>query len=294
MSIKNINEITKEPMPFTYKGYVASISYDRNLNTFQGKIEGVISDLSFEDSTVDGLDKKFRETIDNYLRWCEENGKEPEEQFTGDIKIQTHPDLLARMFLLCNEMGISVDRFIENAMIDATRKLEHMVWNTRLREGLEEGVCEISSFEADEYEFPLFYKGYGAVMYHDEDDENVPYKGFLLKQKPHGVAYCFTGKTKEEALGNFRQCIDDITKQNEHKGISEAPFDGNVALKVDSRTQYALSVLAHFIGMEEDELLEEVISVFIKTEYDGYGLYEPEVLASMIIPKNDESENPCE
>lgn len=293
MSIKNINEITKDPMPFTYKGYVATISYDRNSNMFQGKVDGVISNLSFEDSTVDGLEKKFRETIDEYLEWCEENGREPEEQFTGDIKIQTHPDLLARMFLLCNEMGISVDKFIENAMIDATRKLEHMVWNTRLIEGTEEGVCEIPSFKADEYEFPLFYKGYGAVMYFNEDDE-IPYNGFLLKQKPHGIAYYFNGKTEEEAIANFKQCVDDIVMKNEFKGSTEVPFDGNIALKVDSRTQYALSVLAHFIGMEEDELLEEVISVFIKTEYDGYSIYEPEVLESMMFPKNDESENLCE
>ena len=294
MSIKNINVTTNESIPFTYKGYVATIRYDRKSNMFQGKIEGVLSDLSFEDNTVDGLDKKFRETIDEYLQWCEENGREPEEQFTGEIKIQTHPDLLARMFLLCNEMGMSVDRFIEKAMINATNNLGQMVWNTRLIEGTEEGVCDIPSFEPDEYEFPLLYKGYGAVMYYDEEDEDVSYKGFLLKQKPHGVAYCFTGKTEEEAIANFKRCVDDIVMKNEGKGNAEVPFDGNIILKTDSRIQYVLSVLAHFFEMEEDELLEDLISRFIQTEYDGYGLYEPEVLESMIIPKNDESENPCE
>jgi len=293
MSIKNINVTTNESMPFTYKGYVATISYDRNSNVFQGKVEGVISDLSFEDNTVDGLDKKFKETIDEYLQWCEENGREPEEQFTGEIKIQTHPELLARMFLLCNEMGMSVDRFIENAMINATNNLGQMVWNTRLIEGTEEGVCEIPAFEADEYEFPLFYKGYGAVMYYNEDDE-IPYNGFLLKQKPHGIAYYFNGKTEEEAIANFKQCVDDIVMKNEFKGSIEVPFDGNIVIKTDSRIQYVLSLLAYFLEMEEDELLEDVISRFIQTEYDGYGLYEPEVLESMIVPKNDESENPCE
>lgn len=293
MSIKNINEITKEPLPFTYKGYVATISYDRNSNLFQGKVEGVISDLSFEDTTVDGLDKKFKETIDEYLCWCEENGREPEEQFTGDIKIKTDPNLLARMFLFCNEMGFSVSRFIEDTLIDATRKLEYMVWSTRLREDEEGPLCDISSFEADEFEYPLFYKGYGAVMYSD-DDEDVPYKGYLLKQEPHGIAYCFTGKTEEEAISNFRKCVDDIIKQNEINGNTKVPFDGNIVLKTDSRNQYMISLLAQLLEIEEEDLLEEVICQFIKAECDGYSVYEPEVLESMIVPKNDESENPCE
>lgn len=293
MSIKNINEITKEPLPFTYKGYVATVKYDRGSNLFQGKVEGVISELSFEDSTVDGLEKNFRETIDNYLRWCEENGKEPEEQFTGDIKIQTHPNLLARMFLLCEEMGLSVDRFIEDALVDATRKLEYMVWNTRIREDAEGPLCDISSFEVDEYDYPLFYKGYGAVMYFDEDEE-IPYNGFLLKQKPHGIVYCFNGKTEEEAINNFKLCVDDITRQNEFKGSTEVPFDGNIVLKTDPHNQYMISLLAQLCEIEEEELLEEIICQFIKAEYDGYSIYEPEVLSSMIVPKNKNTDNFCE
>ncbi len=58
-----------------YKNYVARIEYDEVDRIFVGHSAGIKDIVGFHGSTVDELEKAFREAVDNYLAISEETGR---------------------------------------------------------------------------------------------------------------------------------------------------------------------------------------------------------------------------
>ena len=60
-----------------YKGYECDYQYDEEDLNWYGKIEGIRDLVNFESETYDGLEEEFHKAVDDYLKFCEEMGKEP-------------------------------------------------------------------------------------------------------------------------------------------------------------------------------------------------------------------------
>jgi predicted HicB family RNase H-like nuclease len=61
-----------------YKGYIAGPSdFDPKENTFCGTVAGLKDVVHFEGSTAEELARAFRASIDSYLKYCEETGRQP-------------------------------------------------------------------------------------------------------------------------------------------------------------------------------------------------------------------------
>ena len=63
-----------------YKGYTATIEFDDSVGRFHGRV--VNSDpypiATFEATDVDSLQAEFRQSVDEYLLSCQEDGIEPQ------------------------------------------------------------------------------------------------------------------------------------------------------------------------------------------------------------------------
>lgn len=66
-----------------YKGYKGSIEYSKEDNCFCGKVQGMGNEalILYEGSTINELQKDFKEGIDSYLEGCKADGTEPVEPF---------------------------------------------------------------------------------------------------------------------------------------------------------------------------------------------------------------------
>ena len=62
-----------------YKGYECDYQYDEEDLIWCGKIEGIRDLVNFESETYDGLEEEFHKAVDDYLKFCEEMGKEPDK-----------------------------------------------------------------------------------------------------------------------------------------------------------------------------------------------------------------------
>ncbi len=59
-----------------YKGYFGSVTYDDEAGTFFGRVANLQRDgITFEGKSVEELRAAFRESVDDYLAWCAEEGK---------------------------------------------------------------------------------------------------------------------------------------------------------------------------------------------------------------------------
>ncbi len=102
-----------------YRGYVARIEYDDSVNEFVGSTVNMRDMLVFTGNTVDGLNKAFHEVVDEYLKWCAEDGVEPNKPYQGKLSLRIEPALHREVDIAASSRGVSINAFIESAISDA-------------------------------------------------------------------------------------------------------------------------------------------------------------------------------
>ena len=103
-----------------YKGYTAAIEFDDSVGRRPGRVGngGSYPIATFEATDVDGLRAEFHRSIDEYLASCEEDGVEPRKPFSGKLNVRLGPDLHQRVALSATTRGVSLNRWITEALED--------------------------------------------------------------------------------------------------------------------------------------------------------------------------------
>jgi predicted HicB family RNase H-like nuclease len=91
-----------------YKGYVAKPED----GVYSGIVLGIASVVHFEAGTPQEAEQAFRDSIDDYLDFCREQGKEPEKPMPGGFFVQADPDLHRRIAVAADAAGQSVNAWI--------------------------------------------------------------------------------------------------------------------------------------------------------------------------------------
>jgi predicted HicB family RNase H-like nuclease len=63
----------------TYKGYTGVVEFDDDARIFHGEVVGMKDIITFQGESVSELETAMAESIDFYLDWCAERGKDPEK-----------------------------------------------------------------------------------------------------------------------------------------------------------------------------------------------------------------------
>ena len=66
-----------------YKGYAGQAEYDDVAGIFHGEVINTRDVITFEGESLSDAEKAFRESVDDYLGWCREDGKEPDKPPSG-------------------------------------------------------------------------------------------------------------------------------------------------------------------------------------------------------------------
>lgn len=61
-----------------YKGYKASIEFDGQAEILFGRVIDMKDVITFAGTTVDEIRQAFHDSVDDYLEFCAQLGKEPE------------------------------------------------------------------------------------------------------------------------------------------------------------------------------------------------------------------------
>jgi predicted HicB family RNase H-like nuclease len=76
-----------------YKGYTATVEFDADEMVLHGRVENIRDVISFQAVSVDDLQSRFEEAIDDYLDLCSERGEQPEKPFSGKFVLRLDADL---------------------------------------------------------------------------------------------------------------------------------------------------------------------------------------------------------
>ena len=71
-----------------YMGYIANVVYDESINPIHGTVIGLRDVITFEAESVGELEQAFHDSVDDYLEFSAELGRQPERSFSGKFNGQ--------------------------------------------------------------------------------------------------------------------------------------------------------------------------------------------------------------
>ena len=96
----------------TYKGYTGHVEFDSDAGIFHGEVLDLRDVVTFQGTSVDEIETAFKDSIDDYLEFCEERGEEPDKPFSGKLMLRLSPELHRKVYASSKHEGKSLNQWI--------------------------------------------------------------------------------------------------------------------------------------------------------------------------------------
>jgi len=105
-----------------YKGYTGVFEFDPSIDAFHGRIVGLQDVVTFQGTSLDELRTEMAESVDDYLEFCAEVGKEPERPYRGEFLVRTTPELHRAATIEAEASGLSLNAWVEATITSVVRE----------------------------------------------------------------------------------------------------------------------------------------------------------------------------
>lgn len=99
-----------------YNGYIGKVEYDDDAGVFHGEVLGIRDVITFEGVSVEEIQTAFRESVDDYLAFCNDRGEEPESPCSGNFMLRLGPDLHRAVAMVARAHGASLNSWVSCAL----------------------------------------------------------------------------------------------------------------------------------------------------------------------------------
>ncbi len=106
-----------------YQEFIGQVEYDDEAKIFHGDVINTKTVITFEGTTVDEIEKTFHDSVDIYLDWCKEDGREPEKLYSGKFIVRINPDLHRQVVIESKKRKVSLNKFVEEALFHEVKVL---------------------------------------------------------------------------------------------------------------------------------------------------------------------------
>lgn len=107
-----------------YKGYVASVEVDLEAGILYGRVLYLRDGIDFQAERVADLQREFEASVEDYLAWCQEDGREADKPFSGKFVVRLDPVLHREAAIASTREGVSLNEWVKMAVAEklASRK----------------------------------------------------------------------------------------------------------------------------------------------------------------------------
>lgn len=95
-----------------YKGYLGHAEYDDEARLFHGEVLGLKDVITFQGTEVEQLEKAFRDSVDDYLDFCQQRGETPDKPYSGRLMLRLPSHLHRKVHLQAQREGKSLNQWI--------------------------------------------------------------------------------------------------------------------------------------------------------------------------------------
>ena len=103
-----------------YKGYTGHVEFDDKARLFHGEVLDLRDVVTFQGKSVDELEQAFRDSVDDYLEFCEERGEEPDKPFSGKLMLRLPSELHRKVYTSSKKEGKSLNQWIAERLDKAS------------------------------------------------------------------------------------------------------------------------------------------------------------------------------
>lgn len=104
-----------------YKGYFGSLEVDVESGIIHGEVLGIADVITYQSTQIQGVQQEFEQSVDTYLEFCAELGREPQKPYSGKFVLRLPTDLHRAADLTAKQQGKSLNTWIVEAV---TQQLE--------------------------------------------------------------------------------------------------------------------------------------------------------------------------
>lgn len=101
-----------------YKGFIGKVEYDSEARIFAGSVINTRAVITFNGRDVDELEREFRNSVDDYIQWCRDDGVEPERPYSGKFNVRIKPSLHRKAAITAKGLNMSLNTFIEKSVMN--------------------------------------------------------------------------------------------------------------------------------------------------------------------------------
>lgn len=99
-----------------YRGYHTKVVYDSDDDVLVGRIIGITDVIGFHANDMKEFKEIFRRSVDDYIEFCKENGKQPEKEYKGAFNVRVNPELHKKLVLKAEADGETLNAAVVHAI----------------------------------------------------------------------------------------------------------------------------------------------------------------------------------
>ena len=103
-----------------YQGYIGTVAFDEEADIFHGEVVNTRDVITFQGRSVDEIRTAFRDSVDEYVKFCKERGREPERPYSGRIALRIPAELHRNASAAASAEGKSLNAWLTAAVERAT------------------------------------------------------------------------------------------------------------------------------------------------------------------------------
>jgi predicted HicB family RNase H-like nuclease len=99
-----------------YKGYTGLVELEEGSDVLFGRVIGLRDVITFQGESVAEVTQAFRDSVDDYLEFCEKRGESPEKPYSGQFVLRLPPPLHRELANLAETQCTSLNALIESVL----------------------------------------------------------------------------------------------------------------------------------------------------------------------------------
>lgn len=101
----------------SYKGYLGKVEFDAAASILTGEVLGIRDVITFQGRSVMEVENAFRESVDDYLAFCQQRGEEPAKPCSGKFMVRIDSELHRRTSLVAQSTGQSLNSLVAESLV---------------------------------------------------------------------------------------------------------------------------------------------------------------------------------
>lgn len=100
----------------TYKGYTGQFEVDAEAGIIFGRVVDIRDVITFKGETVAEAVQAFKDSVDDYLEFCQERGEEPDKPFSGKLPFRTTSERHRQVYGAAKKAGKSINAWMDEVL----------------------------------------------------------------------------------------------------------------------------------------------------------------------------------